>query len=541
MRKRNLLLIILLVFSLFYLIACDSDNSTDATELANPSEALASTDGDRSSSHSETDGCKHVYSSDCDAYCDICEAERTNVRKHLYDSDATCEDIVCTICSQVKKQDHDYVGKNCSKCNAVRPYELPENLGMPMVYLSDYIDGETAIANLKKADGEIAVRFKYVSNSEEIEDFECVTKIKIQGASSAYHPKKNFTVKLFEDDSFTSKFKVDLGWGKENKYCMKANYIDASHARNIIGARLAAQVTATRTNIAPGLAAAPNYGLIDGYPILVFINNYFYGIYTMNIPKDDWQFAMNGGEESKEAILMAGKWTDSVKLAEPIGESFEESGWEVEHCSTVDQTWIRDSFNELIELLNCGDEERIRAELPEHLDIEAAIDNFIVTYAINAVDNLSKNILWVTYDGKVWIPSMYDMDATFGMWWEGTPIGTPDTIATKNMYPSITEDGSYSISLNSSMVQHIIIQLYADELEARWSELRQEIITVQNVSQLFNEFFALIHDDAFYLDSKRWPNIPYFSTNRTNMYKAFEEQLARVDAFCYNFNKQPES
>ena len=91
------------------------------------------------------------------------------------------------------------------------------------------------------------------------------------------------------------------------------------------------------------------------------------------------------------------------------------------------------------------------------------------------------------------------------------------------------------------MVQHIIIQLYADELEARWSELRQEIITVQNVSQLFNEFFALIHDDAFYLDSKRWPNIPYFSTNRTNMYKAFEEQLARVDAFCYNFNKQPES
>ena len=528
--------------SLFTLFSCSSRNSPDAIDGITTAESSAAIDPDGSPALNQFDGCRHQYSSDCDAYCNLCDAKRSNVIQHQYDRETKCEDIICNLCSNVKQQDHDYTDGVCSKCGAPRPKDPdPAELNMPAVYLSDYFDGQTAISQLKKSHGEIVVKFKYVSNSDTVNDFECVTKLKVQGASSASYPKKNFTVKLYEDNTLAKKFKVNLGWGSENKYCMKANYIDASHARNIIGARLSAQVTSTRKNIAPGLAAAPNYGLTDGYPILVFVNGYFYGIYTMNIPKDDWQFGMEGGEESKEAILMAATWSESAKLAEPIGDSFEESGWDVEHCSTVDQTWIKESFNQLIELVNCKDEARIRAELPEHLDVDAAIDNFILTYAMNAVDNQSKNTLWATYDGKIWIPSMYDMDATFGMWWEGTPIGTPNTIVTKNMYPSLNEDGTYNISLNASQVYHVLIQYYADELEARWTELRKSIITVENITRLFDEFFALIPDDAFYLDSKRWPNIPYFALNRTNMYKATEEQLTRLDAFYYSFNNSAQS
>ena len=32
----------------------------------------------------------------------------------------------------------------------------------------------------------------------------------------------------------------------------------------------------------------------------------------------------------------------------------------------------------------------------------------------------SKNVLWATYDGKKWTPSVYDMDGTFGLHWSGT-------------------------------------------------------------------------------------------------------------------------
>jgi hypothetical protein len=51
------------------------------------------------------------------------------------------------------------------------------------------------------------------------------------------YPKKNFTIKLFEDANRTVKQKIAFkNWGKQNKFCLKANWIDISHLRNIVSA-----------------------------------------------------------------------------------------------------------------------------------------------------------------------------------------------------------------------------------------------------------------------------------------------------------------
>ena len=62
-----------------------------------------------------------------------------------------------------------------------------------------------------------------------------VANTKWQGNSSLAYDKKNFTIKLYEDSTKATKQKINFNnWGKQNKFVLKANYIDHSHARNDI-------------------------------------------------------------------------------------------------------------------------------------------------------------------------------------------------------------------------------------------------------------------------------------------------------------------
>ncbi len=485
--------------------------------------------------------------------CSVCKTTEGEAIGHVVGDD-TCSDLICETCfAIVKEQTHDFVTKSeilptllekgsreseCSKCHETRVTVLdvidPADLDIPVIYITDIVEGAIPLADLKKPDGAITVRYQYVSNDDSIESFDSFCEIKIQGSSSSAYPKKNFTVKFFKDELLESKLKVDLGWGKENKYCMKANYIDFSQSRNVVGGKLFAQIVETRNSIHAGLSLAPNYGLVDGYPVLVYLNGTFHGIYTMNIPKDDWMFGMEGEDGSKEALLMADQWTDSVNLRKEIGSSYSSSGWVVEYCSTEDDAWVRESFNKLIALLNCGDGQRIRSELAAHLDVEAAIDNMLFTYFINGADNLGKNILWATYDGEIWIPSMYDMDSTFGISWKGTPLTVSNADAVP-VYPSITEGG---LSIPGLQLYSVLIECYPNEVEARWIELRQSVLSMDNVKKTFNSFFDRIPEVAYTSDADKWTKVPYPDVNRTNIFSSTEEQLERLDAFFYHFNSK---
>ncbi len=487
--------------------------------------------------------CTHSYEHICTDVCTICGFIRADAAPH--DMQLTAEGTASLLSAGT-------VIKKCASCGLSEKDRVfkpltPTDLGMAAVYIED-MKGSIPLDELQKADGEITVKYKYVSNDDNIQDFTCYSEIKIQGSSSSNYDKKNFTVKFFEDENLNKKLKVDLGWGKENKYCMKANYIDFSQARNIVAARMFAQVVETRESIPEGLQNAPNYGLIDGYPILVYINGKFHGVYTMNIPKDDWQFAMEGGEETKEALLMSDDWEKSNLLLKEIGSDMK--GWDIEHCSTANDAWVTESFNKLIRLLNCGDEAKIRAELPQHLDIEAAIDNMIFTFFLDAVDNRAKNILWATYDGKTWIPSMYDMDGTFGIYWNGQPLGTTKEEGfpefAKHVYPEYNDDGTIRDITNVNKMYEILVTYYADEVEARYIDLRENLLTPEHTGEMFDAFFAEIHEIAYISDMKKWNQpdntflIPYTfgERNKSSMVTATSEQLERLDAFFLHLKRE---
>lgn len=65
--------------------------------------------------------------------------------------------------------------------------------------------------------------------------------VKWQGNSSLAYPKKNYTIK------FDNAFEAAAGWGEQMKYCLKANFIDFSHARNVVSAKLWGQIVKKRS------------------------------------------------------------------------------------------------------------------------------------------------------------------------------------------------------------------------------------------------------------------------------------------------------
>ena len=128
---------------------------------------------------------------------------------------------------------------------------------------------------------------------------------------------------------------------------------------------------------------------------------------------------------------------------------------------------------------------------------------------------------------------MYDMDGTFGIYWNGEPID-----ASKAVYPRIKSNGSLSIP--GSKMYSVLCKYFAKEVEERYNELRGSILTTENTRQTFETFFAKINEAAYIADAEKWGGTNQYEwskTSRYNMYTFTEEQLKRLDAFFYNFAK----
>lgn len=417
--------------------------------------------------------------------------------------DATCyvagqEKSTCE-CGEVRYREipvtHDFVyvekdiahGKTvyqCSICGTKKEEKITyEDLGMPIVFFDGSLDGIST-------KNRVTVDVSYESAES---SFNAKASLKVQGATSANYPKKNYSVKFLDEDGDKLKITIRDEWGAHSKYCLKANYIDYSQARNVVSAKLYGQIAKTRAKD-DVISTLTNGGAIDGFPCAVYLNGEFLGLYTFNTPKDEYVLGMNA-EDAHQAMLMAASYTDQTKLRAPIEGAVDGSGFEIEYCSTEDTEgagWVTESFNAVIAFLNENDGVAFREGLPEYVDVERAIDQMLLIYAIDASDNKAKNTMWVTYDGKLWIPSPYDLDSTFGLEWNGESFNEPGAVEPGYPYNVLWEK----------------LNLYfADEVRERWAQLRSGPLSVDNIRATFDAFLSLIPDDVRAAESARWPEV----------------------------------
>ena len=162
----------------------------------------------------------------------------------------------------------------------------------------------------------------------------------------------------------------------------------------------------------------------------------------------------------------------------------------------------------------------------------------LYTFFICADDNTSKNILWVTLDGKVWFSSMYDMDGTWGMRWNGNIEFNENTypisslIDGKGMPPE--RDGKTWVF---NLLWEKIYINYFDRVCERYAELRQEILTLENITAHFTAFFDAIPDVVREAEKKKWW-VPSQEVDHLTQILTFAEKRLIVYDKILNYNQE---
>ena len=368
-----------------------------------------------------------------------------------------------------------------------KPVE-PADYDTPTIFITGKIpDSKTYVA------GEL----EYVSKSYK---FHAYTYIKLQGNSTLYLPKKNYSVNLYSDEKRSVKLNKEFkNWGFHNNFVLKAEYNDILHARNVVGAKLWSKVVQSRNDydtLPEELKNSPNNGAIDGFPVRVYVNGTYKGLYNWTIPKCDWMVGMNSANANH--VLLSAEFNDNGDIAyqnNPCNFNILWDGNEDYFSVEVGENSpeLVSSFNTIISSIMTNDS----ASLEQSLDIKSAIDYFIFQEIILGTDGLAKNMLLATYDMHKWYLSAYDMDSTFDLDWNGQIL---------EYYDSDMPDAPYNNQFSELLFY--IRSIYSNAYLERYVELRKSVLSYSSIIEEFEKYIGIFGEDVYIQDTAIYPNIP---------------------------------
>lgn len=397
----------------------------------------------------------------------------------------------------------------------------PEKYGIPVLYLwgSNILSLKDKSKTLKN---EVTYKFPKYHVQGTVKNF------KVQGASSAGFPKKNYTLNLDQD------FEAFSGFGKQHKYVIKANYLDASQSLNVVNAKLWGKIRATHYQVSdalqdnagnyltdnngnhiiaetdPQLSIGGNYGAVDGFPIAVYINDQYWGLYTFNIPKDDWMAKMPKQSEERYAIVDA--------IWDPQGAFKQETNFkdqmELQFCSTKDSQWAMDSVNALIRavMATYDTADAFNQAVSPMLDLDSAMDYYIYSVLVDNDDGIFRNYLLQTFSDGKWYFAAYDLDTTFGR----TPDFWDHMLAKSDTDDWRDHGVTFENVTNANRLFYQLWKFYKDEILKRTKALIEGPMSESAVDTAFVDFVRHIPVKAFDAELDVWPYTPNTSVDNVN-------------------------
>lgn len=357
------------------------------------------------------------------------------------------------------------------------------------------------------------------------------SSISVQGDSSAAYPKKNLNIGLYIDDKYDDLFTLKIGdCLPHDEWVFKANWIDHTNLRNLMSYHLWERMMASRdgwpkrdidnyyvgkTGLEEMDTRATGYPV--GYPCVMYVNGDFYGTGALAIGKKKENYNIPKNNAEKIMIVMGG-WksittmydnahitdSDTIEIKAPKTVSGETLGYL--------QAW--DTFANLAQA-------DFTQQAPEHLDTRNVVDFYLLLAVVGATDlfagNSAKNAIFYTWDGTKWYFGPYDLDTTYGLHYNGTQISYAANSAPK------TDSGTFWKK---------ILVTYADELAARYAELRdKDIFSVNCLYDIATELTSKYTHELDSAEINTWPTKPSLTvTSRDQIFGWFKDRLAYLDS-----------
>ncbi len=379
--------------------------------------------------------------------------------------------------------------RTCSVCGAREEQVQYPQTSIPLLAL----EGDVSQMGKKK---EVPITAELIGAEQEFSHF---ATLKYQGHESLRFEKKNYTLKLYQDEARREKNKMTFShWNPEHKYILKANYVDPSQCRNLICADIWADITASRDRLPAEFKDLPNYGAVDGFPVALYLNREFQGLYTFNLHKDDDLFGMEEGKD--QAILIANHASAPEALFRESAAFAEDSPWEVEFCGTEDRSWAQNKLNDLISFVTDSDDQTFREKLHIHLDVDSAIDYLLAFYALGLTSCDKTNLTLVCYHAsQPFTASHYDMDSAFGLSDDGT------SAAGAELHLPVLKDGRWD-SATGNLLWDRLLQNFQPRIASRYQKLRESLLNPENLCRRVLDYTAAIPADLVEGDNVVFPH-----------------------------------
>lgn len=255
-----------------------------------------------------------------------------------------------------------------------------------------------------------------------------------QGTSSLFYVKKNYQVRL-RDNNMEPYYYTPFPNGIEEWiFCFKADYMESSHSRNVGIARLLNDCLYSTKNPAQ-LKNSKVRNTIDGFPCILYINDELVGVYNFNTDRYSNE-TFGYTDESNTLVYEISANSDTTAGA--FFKWSQESGKNEIDYYRNDFTCLypptraagNDTFNEIkrvVEWVDNASDEEFKDNIGLYFNKEYLIRYFIYVYIFGAVDSLGKNMKLSSWDGgKIWYIQPYDCDTTLGL---DFPIIGPTFIA----------------------------------------------------------------------------------------------------------------
>jgi hypothetical protein len=406
-----------------------------------------------------------------------------------------------------------------------------------------------------------------------------------QGNSSLGFIKKNVAIDLCDDEWIGDETpKVRIGnWVSQDSFHMKAYYTDFFRGVGAVSYKLYDQIVRTRGNMydrpwkkalldmskietttkSLGNPYVGDYELLtdtgarcfpDGFPVAVYLNGEFYGIFSFQLKKHRdnyhmdkstaehvhldgtinynilwngnivWGTGDNGFEVRNPKNLYAiggNKYDADIKQEEIAGED-EVNTWiaagqlpdgtaislkikkNLQMTAKV-KKYIQDFANTINIIKTAAstyeasskteeDLKAFKAVFEKYYDVENLIDYLIVIDILGDGDSLKKNWQWFTYNGIKWWVGLYDCDGVFGAMHLGDRIGSPNNVHLGN---------------DLQLPTGFILKYYNDVLEKRYAQLADVgIISANNIFSLLQDWCMRIGTDFFKEEYRKWADSP---------------------------------
>lgn len=340
------------------------------------------------------------------------------------------------------------------------------------------------------------VPFKFIDGSRKVTGF---VQYAMQGDSSKGYPKKNLKVKFFLDAKGKEKlkWKPKASWTKNHKFNIKANYIDATQARNLVNGQIVKNAYAITqiadSTVAKKLLKTQSLGQMEGFPTELYFDDGYYGLMTFNTKKDDKTFGMNSDKATDEVITSETPSSNLDNVAAKIDGSV--YGTEI-HDSASEE--LNANWTKFLTFINTSSDTDFKAKLSDYLDVNSIINVLLFGAWSHEWDFYNKSILFLTWDsGKSYFAIPYDLDSTWNLMWNGSAIDD-----------NLTDLSWINGSNNQNKLLHRLYDNFKPEIKAQWEKLRSGVWQTDKALNMFKNYIDSIPESAYEKDQQKWPDIP---------------------------------